>query len=232
MTTSFNNGSKRSGKKNSKKRPTRRNRDDTVVRYVHRGRFVADRSFVKLVWNDTTLTRSSAASSNVMNFAIRSSAYDPDPAALTGAIPGFVELSNLYTGYRVRYMKARWTVSNAQVNGIVIACWPSTTIINVNSLTAADVYEYAGNVGGKIVSIGNNNTPPKTVNTTATSRSLFGPFSLIDTTFASSTSTNPSVMYGVNFGVVAPFANFDYPVGSQLSVEYGIEFFERRQLET
>lgn len=185
-----------------------------------------------MIWNDTTLTRASAASSNVLNFAIRSSAYDPDPAALTGAIPGFVELANLYSGYRVRYMRVRWTVQNAEVNGIVIACWPSTTIINVNSLTAADVYEYAGNVGGKMQSLGNNNTPPRSITTIADSKSLYGPLALIDTTFAASTSSNPTTMYCVNFGAVAPYANFSYDIGSLLSVEYGLEFFERRQLES
>lgn len=187
---------------------------------------------VKLSWNDTTLTRASAGSTKVLNFGIRSSAYDPDPAALTGSIPGFVELANLYEFYRVHKMVAVFTVSNNEPNGITIGAWPSSVIQNVNSLTDADCLEFAGNVGGKITMMGNNNSPPKTVRVIADGRSLLGRSFQYDLDYSASTSSNPPIMYGINFFAVSNYGNFSYAINTRLKVVYHVEFFTRRQLET
>ena len=114
-----------------------------MVIYKQPGRFAPDRLRANLVYIDTALTRT-VTSSDAMNWSYRSSAYDPDPGAFSGSIPGFVELANLYSLYQVRSMLLDLEVSNQGTESVILVAWPSNVAQNTNSLTKADLMEYSG----------------------------------------------------------------------------------------
>jgi len=168
-----------------------------------------------------------------MNWRYRSSGYDPDPGALTGAIPGFVELSNLYSLYRVRTMILTFTPLNPEVNQVMVVSWPSTENINNNSLSSSDLLEYSSNVYAKqMVAPSSSAGGIRKIKVTARGNELFGPTYNTDLDFSSSTSTNPVAMYYINIGLIQPQGNFTYSFGTLVRIVYCIEFFERRTLES
>lgn len=227
---------------NKTRRPKRKNarnkldklslRAERTYRLKTPGRFAPDRLRCVLVYQDTTDTRT-VTSSNAMNWGYRSSAYDPDPAALSGAIPGFVELSNLYTSYCVHSMNLQLEVANQNSEAAILVTWPSNVLQNTNSLTKADLAEYSGNVRAQSHFLGNSNgINIMKINTTASAMQLVGPRFKTDLDYSSSTSTNPVEMYYINIGAYCPFGNFTYALGTRARVLYDIEFFRLRQLES
>jgi len=168
-----------------------------------------------------------------MNWHVRSSGYDPDPAVLTGGIPGFAELANLYDKCCVHKMKLTIEVSNGETEGVVVIAWPSPVLQNVNSLTRADLAEYFNNPQGKKVTLGRDSAlSTRTLTCTADGLSLVGSRLKTDLDFTSSTSSNPTIMWGINIGAFKHDSNFSYPLRLVATVLFDIEFFERRQLET
>lgn len=227
---------RRSNNRNGRK--VRRNfrgdktKNNRLVRLTQQGRFAPDRTFVNLVYNDTTLIRN-VSSSGSMNWGYRSSAYDPDPAVLSGAIPGFVELANLYTMYRVHSMKIQITIGNQELQNLVLAVWPSTTLQNTNSLNSDDIMEFGANLRAKTMVIGpSTGSTVKFIQTTALAKSLIGPQYKYDLSYASLTSNNPTEMFFINIGLVNPVQNFDFGVVARVKIIYEIELFRLRQLQT
>ncbi len=234
-----NNGTRKRIIKNNSTPPSRKlnkyrstQNDPKLVIYREPGRFAPNRLIVNLLWNDTTLTRT-VTSSNAMNWAIRSSAYDPDPASLTGSIPGFVELANLYSLYRVKKMKLDLEVANQNTEACVVAAWPSNVIQNTNSLTQADIMEYAGNVHASSAIVASTSGMSKAkLRVTASGEQLIGPNYNTDLDYAASTSANPTEMYCINIGVTNLYGNFTYAMAVRAKYVYTVEFFRLRQLES
>lgn len=207
-------------------------RSERQLRLLTPGRFAPDKTRVRLVYQDTTDTRT-VTSSNAMNWGYRSSAYDPDPAALSGSIPGFVELANLYTSYCVHAMHLQLEVANQNSEAAIIVVWPSNVLHNTNSLTKADLAEYSGNVRAQSHFLGNSNgINIMKLQTTASGIQLVGPRFKSDLDYSASTSTNPVEMYNINIGAYCPFGNFTYALGVRARVIYDVEFFRLRQLES
>lgn len=206
--------------------------NEKLVIYRQVGRFCPDRTITKLRWNDTTTYRSNTGQP-AQNFYFRSSGYDPDPAVLTGSIPGFVELANLYHFYRVHAMQANVEMANHETAPVMIGGWPSSIAQNLNSLTASDCLEFAGNVGGRVIFLGANGAQSvRKFKITATGKSLYGPTYLTDMDFAADTSSNPTAMFYINLFEITDTGNFSYGIGVRTSIFYTIEFFGRRSLET
>ncbi len=228
----FNKTSKRRLRKTKGQKRQVSLRREHRLRLTQPGRFAPDIMRVKLVYQDTTDTRT-VTSSNAMNWGYRSSAYDPDPAALSGSIPGFVELANLYTSYCVHGMHLQLEVANQNSEACVLVTWPSNTLQNTNSLTKADLAEYSGNVRATSHYLGNSNgINIVKLATRATAIQLVGPRFKTDLDYSASTSTNPVEMYYINIGAYCPFGNFTYPLGVRARVIYDVEFFRLRQLES
>lgn len=233
--------SQRNNKNTIRARPRNRKQWPTgqvSLRREHRivlktpGRFAPDITRVKLIYQDTTDTRN-VTSSNAMNWGYRSSAYDPDPAALSGSIPGFVEMANLYTQYCVHSMQLQLEVANQNSEAIILVVWPSNVLHNTNSLTKADLAEYSGNIRASSRFMGNSNgINVMKLNTTASAIQLVGPRYKTDLDYSASTSTNPVEMFNINIGAYCPFGNFTYALGVRARVIYDIEFFKLRQLES
>jgi hypothetical protein len=218
----------RSKQSNQKKQKN----NDKLVFYRQPGRFAPDKLKVKLIFQDPTASRT-VTSSNAMNWGYRSSAYDPDPALLTGAIPGFVELANLYMEYCVHSMHLSLEIANQNTESVIVAVWPSNVLQNVNSLSFNDIQEYSGNLLAKSRLLANSSGQNRTIiRTLASGLQLVGTRFRTDLTYSSSTSTNPAQTFALNIGIADPLGNFAFPMVIRSRVTYSVEFFKLRQLET
>lgn len=211
---------------------TKRN-NNRKVSYTQPGRFAPDKLVVKLIWQDTSGSRAPTGTSPALNWGFRSSAYDPDPALLTGALPGFAEISNLYSEYCVHSMVMNLEVANPNTENLILVAWPSNTIQNVNSLTRDDLAEYSGNVNAQSQILGavtGFNIAKMRVR--AAGMQLVGPRFRTDLDYSSPVSTNPVQMYYINVGAYQPTTNIVFPIIVKCRVTYTIEFFKLRQLES
>ncbi len=214
----------------TRKRTQRNNQKLVILKQI--GRFAPDRLCANLVYHDTTLTRT-VTSSDAMNWSYRSSAYDPDPAALSGAIPGFVELANLYTSYCVKKMTLDLEVANQNSESVILVSWPSNVAQNTNSLTKSDLMEYSSNLRAKSKVVGTSSGYSiARLKVIADPMSLVGPKFNTDLDYTGSTSGNPTEMYHINIGFANPYGNFTYPMLTRSKVVYEVEFFRLRQLES
>jgi hypothetical protein len=196
------------------------------------GRFAPDRMKVTLTYNDTIASRT-GTSTNAINWGYRSSAFDPDPALLTGSIPGFVELANLYKSYCVHAMELDLEISNQNTESCIMVCWPSRILQNTNSLTADDIQEYGANLRSKSRIIANSSGQNRAmVRTKASGLQLIGERFKTDLDFTASTSANPMETFAINIGIIGPLGNFSFPFVTRSRVYYTVEFFEVRQLES
>jgi hypothetical protein len=219
-------------KKFSKKRKQNNKGNERLTIYKTPGRFAPDRLKVNLTYHDTINVRS-VSSSDALNWGYRSSAYDPDPGVLTGSIPGFVELANLYQSYCVHAMALDMEMANQNTESVIVVCWPSKVLQNTNSLSVDDLNEYAANLRGASAIVANTAGMNKAVlKTVATGEQLIGPRFKTDLDFSAITSTNPVETYAINIGVLNPFGNFTYGMCVRARVIYTVEFFEVRQLES
>lgn len=222
-----------SGKSRSLANKNKRSKkQDKMVIFDEPGRFSSDNLICVLKFVDQTTSRTHA-SSVTANYSYRSSAYDPDPALGTGAIPGFVELANLYENYRVLSMRAKITVMNQDTNSFILGAWPSNSFNPLNSLLSSDVQEFSGNPGGVQCMLGPNGTRPTSFVLTGIGESLFGPQYLTGDDYVSSTNSNPSISFYLNIGWFQyNGVNMSFPLALQCAIEYEVHFFGRRQLES
>ncbi len=201
--------------------------------YKTPGRYAPDRLRVRLIYQDPTGSRTTTGSSLSSNWRYRSSAFDPDPLLLTGSIPGYAELANLYSQYRVHAMHLNLDVANQDTQAYIVVCWPGTFNINNNSLSASDLAEFSGNVLGVSKMVGGaSGMNVAKLKTSAFGQQLVGPQFRTDMDWASSTSTNPLKEFYINVGAYSPLGNQAYPLVVQARIIYDIEFFVLRQLES
>jgi len=233
----MNNNNKRSNKnrnnrgKRSRARPRPKKNVKLVVSKPGLGLPYHTKAF--LVWRDLTTART-RGSADAMNFSVQSSAYDPDPAYATGAIPHFVELANEFNAYRVFSMKVDWEFINNNDNPVTCCIWPTPFPISANSLSYSQIIEYSANAGGRSFTVGRFDGQPRgRLRGVTHGRTWFGPNFHGDHIYSSSTSSSPSSMYYWNFGIFTPTqANFNNQVCSNLTVTYEIQFFEKNVVLT
>ncbi len=237
MSKSYNNNfllrdtSKKMPRKQSKL--ARARKDEKLVILRELGRFAPDRMRVNLIYQDSSATRTVTGTSQAMNWQYRSSAYDPDPLVLTGAIPGYAELANLYYEYCVHGMYLELELANQDTQAYVVVTWPGNSSISNNSLTLADIAEFSGNVRADSKMVGTvNGISLCKLNSAAVAQQLIGDRYKTDLDYSSSTSTNPVKMYYLNVGVYSPSANIGFPVITRARIVYDVEFFTLRQLES
>ncbi len=224
-------------RKNQPRRQLRRRKQvvdpNRSLRMTTPGRFAPDKTRCILTWQDTTGLRGPTGSSQSLNWRMRSSVYDPDPSLLTGSIPGFAELANLYMEYCVHGMTLDLEIANPNTENLIIASWPSNTDINNNSLSKDDIAEFSGNVRAKsqiIGAVSGVNICHMVVN--ATGLQLVGNRFKTDLDYSASTSTTPVSMYYINVGAYCPQGNITYALIVKARVYYDVEFFKLRQLES
>ncbi len=206
---------------------------EKYFKFTTPGRFGFDRVEVILKYQDPSGTRTATGSSQSCNWRYRSSAYDPDPLLLTGSLPGFAELANIYTYYRVISINADVQIANQDTQAYVIVVWPSNNDNNNNSLSMADIAEYSGNALATRRTLGGaSGMNVCTLKTAAFGQQLVGPIFRTDLDYSANTSSNPLAMYYLNIGAYSPIGNMAYPMVTSVLLQYKIEFFRLRQLES
>lgn len=220
---------KRMNRSGKRKRPT--NTDKLVIlRSV--GRFAPDRLQTTLRYTDTTTSRGTT-SNNAMNYNLRSSAFDPDSSLGSGAISGFTELANLYLSYRVLSMKITSHMVNEEVTGVTFVLWPSNNAANVNSLAASDLLEFSSNVRARSQIVSSVNGPRVTLASKVRGVDLYGKQYITDSNYAAGTGGNPNRMFYYNIGAMTTLgSNFTTHMSILTVIDYEVEFFEVRQLES
>jgi len=220
---------RRNGKNSNRSRKQNNNK---LIVLNEAGRFAPSDYICIMRWVDQTTVRTNTGNP-AMNWRIRSSAYDPDPVLGTGAIPGFAELANLYGSYKVLSMKATVQVANFEAANVILVIWPSTVGLNVNSLALADVLEYSANPRAERRIMGTANAMNRTtVESLAVGRILEGDLFRFDPNYTSGTSGNPNAPYYFNIALAMLAGNFTVGIQQVTTIEYRIQFFNNRQLES
>ncbi len=245
---------RRGGRKNSNRRVIRRNinrngfinqsnkysdynlfkkNQEIFQQFFEPGRYAADRLRVRLVYQDPTGSRTTTGSSPSTNWRYQSSAFDPDPLLLTGSIPGFAELANLYQQYCVHGIHANIQVANQDTQAYIIVAWPGNDNINNNSLAPADLAEFSGNVFANSKMVGGaSGVNVASLNVSAMAEQLVGSRFKTDFDYSSSVSASPAKLFYLNIGAYSPLGNQAYPLVTKIRLIYDIEFFKLRQLES
>ena len=204
--------------------------DNSHVKLRRPGQFAPDSYEATLVWVDTNSTRTGTGTFDAINWCYRTSAYDPDPSVLTGAIPGFVELANLYGYYRVISMRLFLDIATAEVNQSTVVVWPSNVLNSVNSLTKTDLMEVAGNPFARSRMTGINSVVPVKISTKLSPKKFLGNVYYTDESYASTTSSSPANMLYMNIGLYKNDGSYDYATPITARVLYKVRFYGRRQL--
>lgn len=206
--------------------------NNSIAIYNDPGRFCPDRLRCKLVYNDTSTFRTHALS-NTMNWAYRSSAFDPDPLLGSGAIAGFTELANMYAYYLVHSMTLNLEINNQETTASILGIWPSNVVASNNSLAATDVIEFASNPQAARRVLPPQYGGKTRVRVKASGYKLFGRQFYTDLDYSGATGGNPVIQYGINIGITTGGgANIAFPVIISSAITYEVEFFRLRQLES
>lgn len=196
-----------------------------------RNYFAPDAILVELVYTDNTLVRNNAGSA-YQSWRLRmNSAYDPDPALGTGALPGFTEWAAIYRNYRVLKFDYDWKVSNKDAFPQVVCGAPSQADLGLDYSNLVDFAGQPGGVSGEISALGGMD-----------SETLRGSIDLGEYTgnavqflgndgFGSSTSANPANLLYFNWGNFAG-SNLVNGISSRLVCRYTILMYSRGTLLT
>jgi len=98
---------------------------------------IPDRLRVHLIYADQIQQRNNVGVKYV-SWRYRSSAYDPDPALGTGAIPGFTDFTNFYGNYRVHRMKLEWDCVNIESFAVTVKVVPTPTDPGANTAVISE----------------------------------------------------------------------------------------------
>lgn len=219
--------------KNAKRRNARkRGNQNQLVILNESGRFMPSQLRCILRYTDTVTQRANVGLA-FMNYRYRSSAFDPDPLVLSGAIPGFTELAVFYRYYIVRKMRLILDVANQETVGVIVTTWPSNQDYGNNTLTAAQVMEYSGNPDGKsqlLASTSGMNRQRFILD--ASLDKIYPRVGMTDLDYSGLTSGNPTVQYYINIGATPCIGTFGFPLSVRALIEYHIEFYAPNQLAT
>jgi len=185
-----------------------------------------DRLRVHLIYADQVQQRNNVGTKYV-SWRYRSSAYDPDPALGTGAIPGFTDFTNFYGTYRVHRMKLEVDIVNIETFAVTFKIVPTPLDPGANT---AIISEFAdANPRGFSRIIGGSSAQNRVRMFTpwykviAIEGSIGAQF---DPNFAAAVNANPAnVMYvGLTTATYLVHVN---GVFTNVRVHYDVEFFNR-----
>jgi hypothetical protein len=93
-----------------------------------------------LTYPDTTVTRTNIGF-NTLSWRYRAnSIFDPDPALLSGPVPGYSYYAGGYGAYIVLALGYSITVSNAEVAPVDVVVWPSQTDLGLNFISTNEAF--------------------------------------------------------------------------------------------
>jgi len=175
------------------------------------------------------------ASANSLSWRYRmNSAYDPDPALLTGALTGFQEMSNLYSQYRVTSIHVNFKAINLEAFPVTIWMNATTTDLGLNMArsTASSLIERSMARSSEASIIGSG-LEKVLFSRTYSMLEVWGHQEcLVATPFSSSVATNPATLTFINFGAFPTEISHSFLHGLNVSVEviYNLVFYARQAI--
>lgn len=204
--------------------------------------FPADQKTVRLVYEDydvpaISLTTAQAVNWNTYNI---NSAYDPNDAFASGALPGFNEYAAVYANYRVTWCKISTTFTQALGNpACYVGIYMRPIIGETGFTTWRDWIEIAANPqpnAREILGNANGNESTKTLMVKSSLGKLIGqPMMLAsDTAYQASVVSNPAQKLQA-FVFIATMDGFG-PVATlsvyvRVRITYYVTFWNRRTVK-
>jgi len=185
-----------------------------------------DRLRVHLIYSDQIQVRNNVGVKYV-SWRYRSSAYDPDPALGTGAIPGFDDFSNFYGNYRVHRMKLDWDVVNAETFAVAVKVVPTPTDPGANTANISDFADANPRGYSKLLAGSSAQNRARMNSPWYEVIKIEGSIGAqFDPNFSAAVNSNPAnVMYiGLTTAAVAVHAG---GITTTVKVHYDLEFFNR-----
>lgn len=224
--------------KRMRKRPKRSNNRQIQQTSVVSNQFrvknsaiVPARKVVTLVYNDATLTRNNVGAPYLNFFMRLNSAYDPDPALLSGGISGFSEWAKFYGQYRVLSTHITWNVSNNETFPVSVGFLATPYPIVIGSVAQAiDALENGVSSGPVLLSAKSGQDNVSLTRNINLPRVWGDPRNyLFDDGFAASVTTNPALIIEGSFIAYAPSV-FSSGITSSLRLVMKVLFYQRVQL--
>lgn len=185
-----------------------------------------DRLRVHLIYVDQVQQRNNAGTKYV-SWRYRSSAYDPDPALGTGAIPGFTDFTNFYGTYRVHRMRLEADIVNIETFAVTIKVVPAPTDPGANTAIISEFADANPRGFSKILGGSSAQNRAKMVTRWYPVIKIEGSIGAqFDPNFAAAVNANPAnVMYiGITTAAYLVHVN---GVATNIKVHYDVEFFNR-----
>jgi len=245
MKRSFNRNRKRNKRNNRRRRPKRRTYrvkkgpqfPSSPTTFISKapGFYMPDCYQVELIFNDSTLSRNNATHLSA-SWRYRSSAYDPDPAFSTGAIPGFAEFANFYANYRVLSMQVNAQIINLESFPITFGCWPTTGDpgTNVTYTTLIDYFVNPKSKSSLVDTAISGHSFCKIARRYSLSEVTGSDMYKYDDNYFSSTGGNPTyfLYIGIGFYSANGSSNLVNGAVTRIQVRYNVLFFGRKNLTT
>lgn len=162
------------------------------------------------------------------------SAYDIDPVIASTATPGFAELAAFYGAYRVTTSKITLIVANTTTTqgALVVIC--PLLVDPGASPSAATVAAWTENPYAKHVLVGTAGSPSIKFSVSMSTEKLFGSKMVyFDDNWTAATSTSPVNNWYWAIGAYCPaIPGAAVTVNLDISIEIGVEFFQRKVLSS
>lgn len=195
------------------------------------GQFMPQEYRVRLVWPDATLNRNNVGAT-AANWKYRTSGFDPDPGAASGAIPGFTPLAAFYEAYRIRRMALSITSANLETFPLMIVMWPSMENNTVNALTATQLRDYSVMPKSRSQLVGpltGHNVTPKMRVVDTTEQVMGENYIEADINIQAAVTGNPNLPWYINIGIISTVVLVN-GIYIDARLELDVEFYRRRQL--
>ncbi len=192
---------------------------------IPRNVFVSPAVIVDLMYVDLRVDNN--AGSTYTSYRMRmNSAYDPDPALGSGALPGFTEWAGFFRNYRVLKFEIECEVTNLESNSLSIIICPSQADLGLNYSTMTNLMANPYAVSHQL--------SPKGGLDKATMRCVIDLGKYYGNTaqwlgndaFGATISTNPTTLFYMNVGAVCS-ANLVSGFSSRLICRYTTAFSGR-----
>jgi len=185
-----------------------------------------DRLRVHLIYADQIQVRNNVGVKYV-SWRYRSSAYDPDPALGTGAIPGFTDFSNFYGNYRVHRMKLDFSVSNSETFGIAVKTIPTPTDPGANTAIISEFADANPRGISRLLAGSSAQNRCRIVTPWYTVITIEGSIGAqFDPNFSASVTSNPVNVIYIGLTTACPSVHAGGIV-TTVKVHYDLEFFNR-----
>jgi hypothetical protein len=204
-----------------------------MLKIPRAAKIVPDRLYTKLVYEGMgPVVITTTDTYKTLRFR-PSGAFDVDPTVFSTATPGFAELAQFYSYYRVTTSRCTICITNPSTSlGIVLVVLPLVTDPGASPVGVI-VNAWPDQPYAKQKMCGLLGSPPASVVNEISTERLFGTKAVyVDDAYASQVNTTPIFNWYWGVGILSgsvPASNIS--VTMQYKIEMGVEFYARKVLQ-